>query len=192
MCHSTGRSANIYQIVGAGNSVLLHQGQEATCNRRCAKRWLKYYDEILKTMKTKPMEARRRAAHQKQDMEEHFQEYKRCRDKWGILPEDIYNFDETGYMIGMLNNGFIVIVPTDCEEVFINKPSNRELVIATECCSIVYYVPPMIIHSSASYLRKYFSDDMDGNILWTQSETGFVNDRLTLHWLKHFNKFTEE
>ncbi|KAI0995986.1 hypothetical protein K3495_g12194 [Podosphaera aphanis] len=41
MCHSMGRSANIDQIVGVGNSILLHQGQEATCNRRWAKRWLK-------------------------------------------------------------------------------------------------------------------------------------------------------
>ncbi|KAI1001436.1 hypothetical protein K3495_g6766 [Podosphaera aphanis] len=187
-----GRSANIDQIVGAGNSILLHQGQEATCNRRWAKRWLKYNDEFLKTMKTKPLEARRRAAHQKQDMEEHFPEYKRCRDKWGILLEDIYNFDETRYMIGMLNNGSRVIIPTDCEEVFIDNPSNRELVTATECCSIVYHVPPMITHSGASHLRKYFSNDMNGNIFWTQSETGFVNDRLTLYWLNHSNKFIEK
>ncbi|TQS36506.1 hypothetical protein Golomagni_03042 [Golovinomyces magnicellulatus] len=90
-------------------------------------------------------------------------------------------------MIGMSNNGSRVIVPTDCEEVFIDNPSNRELVTATECCSIVYHVPPMITHSGTSHLRKYFSNDMDGNILWTQSET----DLLTLQWLKHFNKFTE-
>ncbi|KAI1006875.1 hypothetical protein K3495_g1342 [Podosphaera aphanis] len=160
-----GRSANIDQIAGAGNSILLHQGQEATCNRRWAKRWLKYNYEFLKSMKSKPMEARRCAAHQKQDMKEHFQEYKRCRDKWGILPENIYNFDETGYMIGMLNNRSRVIVPTDCEEVFIDNPSNRELATATECCSIVYHVTPMITHSGASHLRKHFSNDTYGNIL---------------------------
>ena len=121
-----------------------------------------------------------------------YNNYKRCRDKWGILPDDIYNFDETGYMIGMLNNGSRVIVPADCKEVFIDNPNNRELVTATECCSIVYHVPPMITHSGTSHLRMYFNNDMDGNILWTQSETGFVNDRLTLQWLKHFNKFTEK
>jgi hypothetical protein len=45
----------------------------------------------------------------------------------------------------------------------------------------------MITFKGAYYLRKYFKNDTDSNILWSRSKSSFVNDKLTLVWLKHFD-----
>ena len=83
-------------------------------------------------------------------------------------------------MISVVNSS-LVIVPTDAKEVYINNPENRELITSTECISAGgYHVPPMITFKGAYYLRKYFTNDIDGNILFLQSESGFVNNKLTL------------
>jgi hypothetical protein len=191
MCHSMGRSASIDHIIAAANSILRCQGEETTVSRRWAKDWLIREHEFLKTLRSKPLEVKRRAAHQKEDIERHFKEYKRCKDHWGILDEDTYNFDETGCMIGMIA-GSLVIVPADCTAVYIDDPANRELVTSTECISAGgFHIPPMITFKGAYHLRKYFKNDMDGDILWSRSDSGFVNDKLTLKWLQHFDKFTK-
>ena len=49
----------------------------------------------------------------------------------------------------------------------------------------------MIIFASAYLLQKHFDNDIDSNILFACSPTGYSNDKLGLVCLKHFNKFTE-
>jgi hypothetical protein len=94
-------------------------------------------------------------------------------------------------MIGVVS-GLLVIVPLDCETVYVDDPANRELVTSTECISASgHHVPPMIIFKGAYHLRKYFKNDIDGRVLWARSDTGFTNDKLTLAWLEHFNRYTK-
>jgi DDE superfamily endonuclease len=190
MCHTMGRGANIDNTIAAANSILRYQGAEATASKRWAKAWLSREHEFLKTLRSKPLEAKRRASHIKEKMEDHFKEFRRCKEHWHILDEDIYNFDETGYLIGVVSGSF-VIVPIGCEAVYVDDPANRELVTSTECISAGgHHVPPMIIFKGAYHLRKYFKNDMNGGILWARSDTGFTNDKLTLKWLKHFDEHT--
>jgi hypothetical protein len=104
----------------------------------------------------------------------------------------IYNFDKTGCLIGMVNSS-LVVVPKGCIVAYVNDPENRELVTSIKCIFAGgYHVPPMITFKGAYYLRKYFKNEMDGNILFSRSDSGFVNDKLTLRWLKHFNDCTEK
>ena len=107
------------------------------------------------------------------------------------MDEDIYNFDETGCQIGITAGG-IVIVSTNIERVYVNDPDNKELITVVECISAGgYHVLAMVIFKGTYHLRKYFENDMDDDILFARSDTGFTNDKLTLVWLKHFNKFTK-
>jgi hypothetical protein len=55
-----------------------------------------------------------------------------------------------------------------------------------------YHVPLIITFKGAYHLRKYFKNEIDNNILFSRSDSGFVNDKLTFCWLKHFNDFTEK
>jgi hypothetical protein len=183
MCYQIGRPANIDNTVAAANSILRCQGFQATATKRWAKEWLTRENAFLKTLRSKPLESKRRAVHNLESIESHFVEFKRCKDHWHILDDDTYNFDETGYMIGMVS-GSLVIVPLNCDEVYVDDPANRELVTSTECISATgHHVPPMITFKGAYHLRKHFKNDIDDNTLWTRSESGFVNDKLTFKWL---------
>jgi hypothetical protein len=50
----------------------------------------------------------------------------------------------------------------------------------------------MIIFASAYHLCKYFDNDIDSDTLFAQSPTGFLNNKLGLVYLKHFDKFTKD
>jgi hypothetical protein len=49
----------------------------------------------------------------------------------------------------------------------------------------------MIIFTGAYYLCRYFKNNLDGDILFTRSESGYSNDKLGVRYLEHFNYFTE-
>ena len=115
------------------------------------------------------------------DIKAHFEEFKRYKVKCDILDKDIYNFNETGYLIRMVT-GSLIIVPASTIIAYIDDPVNRGLVTSTECISAGgYHIPPMITFKGTYHLWKFFKNDMDGNILFSQSEFGFVNDKLILH-----------
>ena len=77
--------------------------------------------------------------------------------------------------------GSLVIVPADCQAAYVNDPNNQELITSTEYISASsYYVPPMIMFKGTYYLCKYFKNDIDDNILFSRSESSFVNNKLTL------------
>ena len=195
-CHHFGRNAGLDHVIECANrllnfdGILNPNGDIATVSRRWAERWMHQQRNWLTTLKSKPLSYLRRNAHNRQDIIDYFADFKRCKEKWGVLDEDIYNFDETGCQIG-LAAGNRVIVPQGLERIFVNDPDNRELVTCVECFSATgYHVPPMLIFKGAYHLRKYFENDIDGDTLFARSESGFTNDVLAMAWIKHFEAFT--
>jgi hypothetical protein len=147
--------------------------------------------EFLKTLKSKPMHVKRLAVHVVEDINDHFTDFRRCKDKWGIHDDDISNFDESGFPIGVTTSEQVIVL-VDCTVVYQADPANRELVTTVETLNYGgKKVPSMIIFSSAYHLRKHFDNDMDGDILFARSPSGYSNDKLGLVYLKHFNLFTE-
>ncbi|CAM6002645.1 unnamed protein product [Sphagnum balticum] len=93
----------------AFNGVVDKNGDLATVSRRWAERWMGRHKEWLQTLKSKPLSYLRRNAHNRQDIIDHFADFKRCKEKWGILDSDVYNFDETGCQIGISARSRVVV-----------------------------------------------------------------------------------
>lgn len=189
---TAGTPINMQEVTRCANHILYWNGCPEKVSKRWAKRWFTRNADIIKTLKSKTIASKRLESHIVDDIQYHFEEFRRCRNKWGICDADIYNFDETGFQIGVVD-GEKVIVPKDCQAVYTADPDNRELVTAV--CTLNptgKRVPPVIIFKGAYHLRKHFDNDMDGDILFARSESGFANDRLGLKYLEHFNKFTEK
>jgi hypothetical protein len=127
-----------------------------------------------------------------EEVEEHFNKaFKKCKKYWGIQDEDIYNFYETGFQIGVTSSEK-VLVPRDTAIVYTADPENKELITSVETLNWGgRLVPPMIIFSGAYHLRRYFKNNLDGDILFARSESGYSNDKLGARYLEHFNYFTE-
>lgn len=58
--------------------------------------------------KQKTLDVRRKQAHDVDELRRWFEQYKRIRDERGILPQDTYNFDETGFRIGIRRDQWVV------------------------------------------------------------------------------------
>jgi hypothetical protein len=148
--------------------------------------------EWYKSRKAKTIQAERRASHIREDIQQHFDNFQRCLKEWGLQPEDVYNFDETGFRIGCLN-GRTVITHQNTKEVYLSNPDNRELVSAVECISASgKAIQPMIIIAGAVFLEKHFDNDLHDDVLFAVSDSGYSNDTLGFEWLKHFNKQTKK
>jgi len=80
----------------AFNGIINKNGDLATVLYRWAERWMLRHKLWLQTLKSKPLLYLRRNAHNRQDILDHFADFKRCKEKWGILDDNTYNFDETG------------------------------------------------------------------------------------------------
>jgi hypothetical protein len=95
----------------------------------------------------------------------------------------------SSFQIGVITRDRVYI-SLDCENIHNTDPDNRELMIAIV---MVNYgrkkVLAMIIFKGVYYLRGYFKNNLDGNIFFVRSATGFTNDRLGLYYIKHFDRF---
>jgi hypothetical protein len=194
MLHGCGTSATIETIKVAANRLLFYSTGDPSIivSKRWVRAWIQRHSDFLKPLKTKPISAKRLDSHVVEDIQAHFKAFKKCKDYWGIQDEDIYNFDETGFQIG-ITSGEKVIVPKDTITAYSADPDNRELITSVE--TIGYSgrkVPPMIIFAGAYHLQRYFTNDMDKNTLFARSETGFSNDKLGVKYLEHFNRFTKD
>ena len=107
-----------------------------------------------------------------------------------IHPHDIWNFDETGYRIGMARNDWAIVVdPT--RSIYLKYPNNRELLSAIKCINGEGgEIPSFLIVTGINILAPWFFNDLDPHVEVTTSETGFNNNWISLQWIKHFERYS--
>jgi hypothetical protein len=112
--------------------------------------------------------------------------------KYGILVEDIYNFDETGFQMGVISTAKVITAAEKDRTVSI-QPGNREWVTAIESINSTGWVlPPMIILKGVMHQKSWYEAIPD-NWRIGVSENGWTTDELGLTWLKEvFNKHTQD
>lgn len=76
-----------------------------------AKRWLDRQSDLSK-VKRKPLAAARKNAHDPDLLMGYFRKYKEVVDKYGIQPADQWNFDETGYRMGISRDDWVISADT--------------------------------------------------------------------------------
>jgi len=113
--------------------------------------------------------------------------------KYGIQEDDIYNFDETGFMMGVIGSTLVVTRADRRGKAKSVQPGNREWATAIECInSQGWCLPPFLIVSGQYHLANWSRESglpLDWVIKpttngWTDNETG-------LDWIKHFEKHTK-
>ena len=121
----------------------------------------------------------------------HFEKFRKVVKDYSIYPEDIWNFDKTGYRIGIARGDWIIAIdPT--RTVYSKCPNNRELLSVIECInSGGRDIPPFLILTGTNILALWFVNDLHSNIAVTTSEIGFNNNWISLQWIKHFEQFSQ-
>jgi len=79
-------------------------------------KWIQKQAHYFHPIKTRPIDRVRVSAHNLDDIRSWFQEYEDYCDQLGVKREDIYNFDEVGFRVGVAP-GQEVLVPSHIKEV---------------------------------------------------------------------------
>lgn len=114
--------------------------------------------------------------------------------KYGIQDDDIYNFDETGFMMGMRNSSAVVTASDRRSKPMSLQQGNKEWVSSVVCVSAAgWAIPPFIIFQGKHHLSVWYKEvSLPKNWVVGVSENGRTTNELGMKWLEHFNKHTKE
>jgi hypothetical protein len=117
-----------------------------------------------------------------------FTTVQRVIDENGIQAEDIYNFDKTGFAIGLISSQKVVTRAEYYGRRSILQPGNREWVTAIEAiCADGYILPPCVIFKGKVAIAGWFDDNLPRDWRIEVSANGWTTDKIGLRWLeKHF------
>ena len=108
------------------------------------------------------------------------------------LPKNVYNMDETGIMLSMLNSVKVLVGKDDTRD-YRGARVKRTMVTAIECISADgRCLNPMIIWPATTHRNNWTTYPTPG-WLYACSESGFTDSYISLQWLKRvFDPQTKE
>jgi len=114
------------------------------------------------------------------------------KKKYGILDEDTYNFDETGFMMGRIRPGMVVTATERRHRPKTRQPGNREWVTAIQAIGATGHVVPayIIFGCKTIHLNWYQNRALPSGWKLDHTENGWTNNEKGLEWLKHFEEHT--
>lgn len=113
--------------------------------------------------------------------------------KYGIVEEDIYNFDEAGFLMGVIATAKVVTSSESRNRPKTAQPGNREWVsIIQGISSYGWAIPPFIIFKGANHLSAWYEDSsLPQDWVITLSENGWTTNEIGHEWIQHFDKHTK-
>jgi hypothetical protein len=110
--------------------------------------------------------------------------------EYGIQPDDIYNFDETGFAMGLIATTKVITSREIYGRPKLLQPGNREWVTAIEAVSATGWSLPTYIIFKAKELQDAWFDDLPEGWRLDKSQNGWTTDEIGIKWLK--NQFVPE
>jgi len=111
-------------------------------------------------------------------------------NKYGILPEDMYNFDETGFQMGEISASKVVTAidrPGKPKQI---KPTNTEWITLIQgACADGSLTPPFLILKGKEFNQAWFQG-LPSTWVIAVSSNGWTTNQLGLQWIQHFEKHT--
>src|SRR5450432_3193535 len=148
--------------------------------------------QALRTRYNRKYDYQRAKCEDPQVIRDWFRLVKNIIAKYGIEEQDIYNFDETGFQMGVISTAKVVTGAERSNRPVAIQPGNREWVTAIDCISTAgWSLPPVIIFEGKKHISTWYTETLP--LDWTigVSENGWTDDKLGLIWLQSiFEKHT--
>ena len=150
--------------------------------KRWAERWLKRHPEFESDW-LKPQDNNRILATNKEAIRKFFDEYEAIIAEYGIHEDDIYNMDESGFLIGVARS-WKVIKFHGTKAPRTRNPNNREFCTLIECISASgRALNPLAILKGKVITTDFVEDLLDDYMLGV-SDSGWTNNNHGLYWLQ--------
>lgn len=110
-----------------------------------------------------------------------------CNDK-GILPDDIYNFNETSFAMGLITTARVITRRDIPGKPHLIQPGNREQVTTIECINTRgWAIPSTIIFKEKVYIKGWYSEQrIPGDWHIKISKNSWTTDEIGLRWLQNY------
>jgi hypothetical protein len=155
----------------------------ATVGKNWPSTFIQRRDE-LRTCFSRRYDYQRALNEDPKSLREWFTTVRRVVDENGIQPEDIYNFDETGFAMGLISAQKVVTRAEYYGRRSILQPGNREWVTAIEAISADgFSLPPCVIFKGQVYKEAWF-DNLPKDWRIEVSKNGWTTDEISLRWLQ--------
>jgi hypothetical protein len=112
--------------------------------------------------------------------------------KYGVLDDDTYNFDETGFLMGLIFPGMVVTSSDGFGKAKLAQPGNREWATVIQGVNARgWAIPPFIILAAQYHLANWYQQcNLPPDWCIATTENGWTTNEVGLDWIKHFNKHT--
>jgi hypothetical protein len=112
--------------------------------------------------------------------------------KYGIHDMDIYNFDETGFMMGIISTATVVTSSDGRARAKRVQPGNREWVTVIQGVnSQGWAVPPFVIVAGKNHLSSWYQNSgFPPDWVIGVTENGWTTNEKGMDWIQHFDKHT--
>jgi len=112
--------------------------------------------------------------------------------KYGITDDDIYNFDEIGFMMGIIATAKVITASERRYRPKAVQPGNREWVTVIQGVNAQgWAIPPFIIFAGQYHLSAWYSDEIPKDWVIALSDNGWTTNSLGFEWLQHFERHTK-
>jgi hypothetical protein len=176
--------------------ILLSERGDTTPLPKIGKNWVSSFLKRNKDLKSKYL---RRYNYQRAKCEdpkvigEFFDAFQKAIIDYGIVDDDIYNFDETGFAMGIIATAKVITLTANIGRPVLLQPGNREWVTSIEAVNAMgWSIPPMIIFAGKTYIGSWFeSTETPRDWRIQTSSNGWTTDEIGMEWLiKHFEPHT--
>jgi hypothetical protein len=188
-----GFPAHIIDVRRMGDVLLAARGQNPPplpLGKNWVARWINRQSE-LQTKWNRKFNSQRAKCEDPVKISAWFKLVQETRVAYGILDADTYNFDETGFMMGVAGTSKVVTSADKIGRAIDVQPGNRDWVTAIECINASgWCLPPFIILAAKLHQAEWYSNIQRDWVIGL-SDNGWTNDALGLAWVQHFNRYTE-
>ncbi|KAJ6436114.1 DDE superfamily endonuclease [Purpureocillium lavendulum] len=100
--------------------------------------------------------------------------------KYGILDDDTYNFDETGFMMGVIFAGMVVTTSDGRTRAKLAQPGNREWSTVIQAVSALgWAIPPFIILAAQHHLANWYQEcDLPADWRLATTDNGWTTNEV--------------
>ncbi|EED24631.1 histone H3, putative [Talaromyces stipitatus ATCC 10500] len=150
------------------------------------KRLPKQYVRIVQ----KPQEKERTVAEHYGEVERWFIALELAIQQYKIRPQNLWNFDETGFIVGQGKDEAVVTAyPKTSKRV--SSLSSRESITVIEGINAEgKIIPPLLIPKGKVHLEEWYRHIKDDDWLVAPASNGFITDEIAFEWLQHFDHFS--
>ena len=114
-------------------------------------------------------------------------------NKYGILEDDIYNFDEVGFQMGVAATCKVVTASERRHAPKMVQPGDREWASVIQGVNAQgWAIPPLIILKGRYHLSSWYDETLPRDWVITVSENGWTTNEIGLQWIQHFEQHTNQ